>query len=77
MNYTLITMWTTTDKKYHSATADKVGYDSAVGEFHSKFKPMQNDANVLKFTLFLIDEFGNKIEKTSWTRPTEEPISAE
>lgn len=71
MNYTLITMWKTMDGTYHSNTIDKHDYDSAVGEYHSKFKPMQNDSNVASFTLFLIDEFANKVEKCSWARQIE------
>lgn len=74
MNYTLITLWKTLDGTYYSNTVNKKDYDSAIGEYHAKFKPMQNDTNVATFTLLLIDEFGNKLEKCSWARQIEPPV---
>lgn len=66
--YTIIKQWKTMNGEYHSATTDKSNYDSAIGEYHSMFKPMQNDANVISFVFTLIDEYGNRVEKCEWRR---------
>lgn len=75
MNHSIIKQWMTVDGTYHSATVDKKDYDTAVGEYHSMFKPMQNDTNVAWFRLELIDENGFSKEHCRWVRPVpaEEP----
>lgn len=71
MFYTILKQWKTLDGQYHSATVDKSNYDSAFGEIHSMVKPMQNDSNVERFTLMLLDEMGIQIEKPiKWFRPS-------
>lgn len=80
MNYTILKQWKTLDGSYYSSTVNKGTYDLAIGEFHSMFKPMQNDTNVAYFRFQLTDEYGSDIAKCSWTRtiveteeePTEE-----
>lgn len=76
MKYTIVKQWTTLDGSYYSDTFDKSNYDTAIGDFYSMFKPMQNDKNVAYFKLHLMDEMGNEpIKPISWTRktgPTEE-----
>lgn len=75
MNYSFITMWFTEDGKYHSNTADYADYDTALGNFHAKFKPMQNDENVTSFTLVILDSDGTRKKLEKWSRPmpVEEP----
>lgn len=68
MNYTILKQWKTLDGSYYSSTVNKSNYDSAIGEFHAMFKPMQNDTNVKYFRFHLTDEFGSDIAKCSWTR---------
>lgn len=77
MNHTIIKQWKTLDGKYYSATVDKANYDLAVGEFHSMFKPMQNDTNVAWFRLALIDEMGSELEHCTWARQIEQPTEVE
>ena len=74
MNYTILKQWRTLDGTYHSTTVNKANYDSAIGEFHSMFKPMQNDTNVAYFRFTLVDENGSIIDKCSWARQIEEAI---
>lgn len=68
MYYTIQKQWKTLDGKYYSATVDKSNYDLAIGEYHSTFKPMQNDANVDYFRLTLTDEKGFQHGTCYWKR---------
>lgn len=73
MRYTILKQWRTLDGQYYSSTVDKRDFDTAIGEFHAMFKPMQNDTNVAYFRLELIDELGGKpTNPVSWTRPVSE-----
>ena len=71
MNYSFITMWYTLDGIYYSNTADYADFDTAIGAFHAKFKPMQNDTNVRSFVLVLLDSTGKRLKIENWDRPIE------
>lgn len=68
MNYTILKQWETLDGTFYSNTTNKDNYDSAIGDFHAFFKPMQNDENVKRFVILLLDENGNRIERSTWAR---------
>ena len=74
MNYTILKQWATIDGSYYSATVNKANEDLALGEFHSLFKPLQNDMNVAWFRLSLVDEYGNQVVQPSYWRRKVEPV---
>lgn len=73
MNYTVLKQWKTLTGEYHSTTVDYSNYDSAIGNLHAMFQPMQNDPNVASFVLMLVDETGKRINKSEWVREVPEP----
>ncbi len=62
------------DGIYHSNTADYADFDTAIGNFHAKFKPLQNDENVRSFVLVLMDSTGKRLKIENWSRPVPEPV---
>lgn len=72
MDYSIMKQWRTMNGEYHSASVDRHDFDSAIGEFHAMFRPMQNDTNVKSFVLTLMDENGNRLGKSEWFRKVDE-----
>lgn len=73
MHYTILKQWQTLNGAYYSSTVNKNDEDSATGEFHSMYKPLQNDQNVAWFRLTLVDEYGNQVVQPSYWRRKVEP----